>query len=86
MCQTNITGCSVILSNSLAKNQASSTADIKHNLDEIEDLANQMNESVQQSKEVVKNFSESFSTVRNKAEENKQSVLNISKELDKFML
>ena len=49
-------------------------------------LAGQVNDSVSQSESVVKTFSESFSTVREKAESNKQSVLAITSELDKFKL
>ena len=57
-----------------------------HDLSEVVSLAGQVNESVVQSENVVKNFSDSFTTVREKAEANKQSVLAITKELDKFKL
>ena len=70
----------------LAKNQADSTSEIMNNLSEVVNLAGQVNDSVVQSENVVKNFSESFSTVRAKAEANKQSVLAITAELDKFKL
>ena len=70
----------------LARDQASYTETIRQNVNDIVTLAAQVNESVMQSKSVVKDFSESFSTVREKAEANKKSVLNITKELDKFKL
>ena len=70
----------------LAKNQADSTSEIMNNLNEVVNLAGQVNDSVVQSESVVKNFSESFSTVRAKAEANKQSVLAITAELDRFKL
>lgn len=72
--------------NSLARNQANYTEEIMHNLNEVVSLAGQVNESVVESENVVKNFSDSFSTVREKAEANKKSVLNITSELDKFKL
>lgn len=70
----------------LARDQANYTETIRDNISEIVTLANQVNESVLQSESVVKDFSGSFSTVREKAESNKQSVLNITKELDRFKL
>ncbi len=70
----------------LAKNQANYTSEIMNDLNEVVNLAGQVNDSVAQSESVVKNFSESFSTVRQKAEANKQSVLAITKELNKFKL
>ena len=72
--------------NSLASNQASYSEEINRNLNEIVSLARQVNESVIQSENVVREFSESFSTVREKAEANKKSVYNITSELDKFKL
>ena len=57
-----------------------------HDLTEVVSLTGQVNDSVSQSESVVKTFSESFSTVRAKAEANKQSVLAITAELDKFKL
>jgi methyl-accepting chemotaxis protein len=70
----------------LAKNQADSTSEIMNNLSEVVNLAGQVNDSVVQSENVVKNFSESFSTVRAKAEANKQSVLAITAELNRFKM
>ena len=70
----------------LAKNQANYTSEIMNDLNEVVNLAGQVNDSVTQSESVVKNFSESFSTVRAKAEANKQSVRAITAELDRFKL
>ena len=70
----------------LTKNQANYTEEIMHDLTEVVSLTGQVNDSVSQSESVVKTFSESFSTVRAKAEANKQSVLAITAELDKFKL
>ncbi|MBR4005825.1 MAG: methyl-accepting chemotaxis protein [Treponema sp.] len=70
----------------LTKNQANYTEEIMHDLNEVVSLTGQVNDSVSQSESVVKTFSESFSTVRAKAEANKQSVLAITSELDKFKL
>ena len=70
----------------LARDQASYTETIRNDISEIVAIASQVNESVSQSENVVKDFSASFSTVREKAESNKKSVLNITKELDKFKL
>lgn len=72
--------------NSLAKDQASYTEHINENITEILSLAKQVNESVVQSENVVKDFTTSFSTVKEKAEANKKSVINITNELDKFKL
>ncbi len=70
----------------LAKNQASYTEEIMNDLSEVVTLTGQVNESIVKSENVVKNFSDSFTTVREKAEANKQSVFAITKELDKFKL
>ena len=72
--------------NGLARDQANYTEEIMHNLNEVVSLASQVNESVVASENVVKCFSDSFSTVRKKAEANKESVRNITSELDRFKL
>ena len=72
--------------NGLAKNQANYTSEIMTDLNEVVNLAGQVNDSVAQSESVVKSFSESFSTVREKAEANKQSVRAITAELNRFKL
>ncbi len=70
----------------LAKNQANYTEEIMNDLTEVVTLAGQVNDSVVQSENVVKNFSNSFTTVREKAEANKKSVLAITEEINKFKL
>ncbi|MCR5613978.1 methyl-accepting chemotaxis protein [Treponema sp.] len=70
----------------LAKNQADYTQKIMNNISEVVSLTNQVNDAVIESERVINNFSESFTTVRQKADSNKTSVLNITKELDKFKL
>jgi methyl-accepting chemotaxis protein len=70
----------------LAKNQANYTSEIMNDLNEVVNLAGQVNDSVAQSESLVNNFSDSFSTVRAKAEANKQSVRAITAELDRFKL
>ena len=70
----------------LAKNQANYTSEIMNDLNEVVNLAGQVNDSVAQSESLVNNFSESFSTVRAKAEANKQSVRAITAELNRFKL
>ena len=72
--------------NSLAVNQANYTEEINTNINQILSLAKQVNESVIESENVVKDFSNSFTTVREKAESNKKSVYNITRELSKFKL
>ena len=70
----------------LAKNQANYTSEIMNDLNEVVNLAGQVNDSVAQSESLVNNFSESFSTVRSKAEANKKSVLAITTELNRFKM
>ena len=70
----------------LTKNQANYTEEIMHDLNEVVSLTGQVNDSVAQSESVIKSFSESFSTVKKKAEANKQSVLTITNEINKFKL
>ena len=83
---TNITVKQIEDVNGLAKNQASYTEEIMNDLNEVVSLAGQFNDSVVQAESVVRNFSDSFTAVREKAEANKQSVLSITAELDKFKL
>ena len=62
------------------------TQEIKNGIEDIVDLAAVVNSSMKESEVVVKEFSNSFSTVREKAEQNRASVLRITNELDKFVL
>lgn len=72
--------------NTLIHNQANYTNEIKNNIDTIAGIATNVNTSMNDSQAVIKNFSDTFSTVKEKAEENKHTVLAITKELDKFVL
>ncbi len=83
---TNITVKQIEDVSGLAKNQASYTGEILKDLNEVVTLTGDFNDSVVKAENVIKSFSESFITVREKAEANKQSVLAISAELDKFKM
>lgn len=83
---TNVTVKQIEEVNDLTKNQAEYTETIMHDLNKVVSLTDQVNDSVVQSENEVKNFSDSFSTVRKKAQANKQSVLAITAEIDRFKL
>ncbi len=70
----------------LTKNQANYTDEILHDLNQVVSVTGEVTDYVSQSEDVVKNFSSSFSTVREKAEANKKAVVAITAELDKFKL
>ncbi len=70
--------------NNLIKNQANYTKEIKNGIDTIVDLSTKVAQSMKKSEQVVKDFSNSFSTVKEKAELNRTSVSNITDELNKF--
>lgn len=72
--------------NELIKSQANYSQEIKAGIDTIVELSEVVNASMHQSEEVIKDFSDSFQTVKEKAEQNKASVVNITDELDKFRL
>ena len=60
--------------------------EILHDLNQVVSVTGEVTDYVSQSEDVVKNFSSSFSTVREKAEANKKAVVAITAELDKFKL
>lgn len=70
--------------NKLLKNQANYTKEIKTGIDTIVDLSLKVAQSMKESEQVVRDFSNSFSTVKEKAELNRASVSNITDELNKF--
>jgi len=70
--------------NKLIKNQANYTKEIKNGIDTIVDLSMKVAQSMKESERVVKDFSNSFSTVKEKAELNRASVSTITDELNKF--
>ncbi len=72
--------------NELIKSQTGYTQEIKNGIDDIVDLASVINGAMKESEVVVKEFSNSFKTVKEKAEQNRTSVLNITNELDKFVI
>ncbi len=72
--------------NELIKSQTDYTQDIKNGIEDIVNLADVVNGSMKESESVVKEFSDSFRIVKEKADQNKASVLNITKELDRFTI
>lgn len=72
--------------NDLIKNQANYTEEIKTGINDIVELSGIVNASMQQSEAVIRDFSDSFQTVKEKAEQNKTSVVNMTDELGKFTL
>ena len=72
--------------NELIKSQTDYTQEIKNGIDDIVNLASVVNDAMKESEVVVKEFSDSFKIVKEKAEQNRTSVLNITNELDKFVI
>ena len=72
--------------NELIKSQTGYTKEIKNGVDDIVNLAAVVNGAMQESEIVIKDFSNSFMTVKEKAEQNKTSVLNTTRELGKFKM
>lgn len=70
--------------NELIKSQTDYTQEIKNGIDDIVNLAIVVNDAMKESEVVVREFSDSFKIVKEKAEQNRTSVLNITNELDKF--
>jgi len=72
--------------NNLIKNQANYASEIKNGIENIVNLSVIVNDSMQESENVIKDFSASFQTVKAKAQQNKTSVINITDELKKFTI
>lgn len=72
--------------NSLIKNQANYTEQIRDGLNDVVNLSIQVNNSMQESQVVINDFSGSIQSVKEKAEQNQNSVLNITDELNKFSI
>ncbi len=72
--------------NELIKSQTGYTQEIKNGIDDIVNLASVVNGAMKESEVVIKEFSDSFKTVKEKAEQNRTSVSNITNELDKFVV
>ena len=72
--------------NELIKAQTQYTQEINNGIEDIVNLAAVVNSAMTESNIVVKDFQKSFMTVKEKAEENKESVQRITNELDKFVI
>ena len=72
--------------NELIQNQASYTQEIKRGIGDVVDLSLQVNNAMRESQNVIRDFSGSIQTVREKAAENQNSVITITDELQKFTL
>ena len=70
--------------NELIKSQTSYTQEIKNSVDDIVNLATVLNSAMKESENVIRDFQNSFIIVKEKAEQNRVSVSNITAELDKF--
>ena len=70
--------------NELIKSQTDYTQEIKNSVDDIVNLAGVVNGAMQESENVIRDFQKSFMIVKEKAEQNRVSVTNITAELDKF--
>ena len=70
--------------NELIKSQTEYTREIKSGIEDIVNLASVVNGAMKESDVVIKDFQKSFMTVKDKADQNRQSVLRITNELDKF--
>ena len=70
--------------NELIKSQTDYTQEIKNGIEDIVNLSAVVNGAMKESDIVIKDFQKSFMTVKDKAEQNKESVLRITNELDKF--
>ena len=70
--------------NELIKSQTGYTQEIKNSVEDIVNLATVVNGAMRESDIVIKDFQKSFLIVKEKAEQNRISVSNITNELDKF--
>lgn len=70
--------------NSLIQNQANYAEQIKNDISDVVSLSEKVNVSIKESELVVKEFASSIETVKEKAEQNKQSVISVTDELNKF--
>ncbi len=70
--------------NELIKSQTDYTKEIKTGIEDIVNLASVVNGAMKESDVVIKDFQKSFMTVKEKADQNRQSVMRITNELDKF--
>ncbi len=69
---------------SLVQKQAEYSKIMMESVNKVFDYSKKISESMTESESVIRDFSETVSIVKNKAEQNKDSVKNITKEIDKF--
>jgi methyl-accepting chemotaxis protein len=72
--------------NELIKSQTRYTQEINSSIEDIVNLATVVNGAMKESDIVIKDFQRSFMTVKEKAEQNRESVQRITNELDKFVI
>ena len=72
--------------NELIKSQTKYTQEINNGIEDIVNLATVVNGAMTESDIVIKDFQRSFMTVKDKAEQNRESVQRITNELDKFVI
>lgn len=68
----------------LVQKQAEYSKVMMENVNKVFDFSRKISESMSESEAVIRNFSETVEIVKDKAERNKDSVKNITKEIDKF--
>ena len=72
--------------NTLIKNQATYTEQIKNGINNVVGLSSKIDVSMNDSLGILKNFSQSVEIINGKAQQNQKSVQTISEELDKFVI
>jgi len=72
--------------NNLIRSQREYTAEVTNGIENIVNLAGEINGAMSESELVVKEFSNSFKTVKEKADQNRTSVSNITSELERFKI
>ncbi|MBR4630590.1 MAG: hypothetical protein IKO57_09135 [Treponema sp.] len=68
----------------LVQKQAEYSKVMMENVNKVFDYSKRISESMTESEAVIQNFSETVEIVKDKAEQNKDSVKNITKEIEKF--
>lgn len=81
---TNEIGNQITNVNVLVKKQADYSNEIKNGINDVVRLSEKISDSMSTSKDLINNFSDSVKVVEQKSEQNKDSVVGISKELNKF--
>ena len=76
----------IIEVNNLIKHQANYTEEIKAGIDDVSNLSLSVNQAMNESEVILKEFYQSIETVKEKAMKNHDSVLNITEQLNKFSI